>query len=310
MKTRNININFKNKKPLCLTIGNFDGIHAGHQYIINKLVIESKKNKLIPTVLSFNPHPRIYFNKLEKDFNIIFEKEKKTILNSMGVLNYFKLNFDSITSSMSAKDFVVKFLVNNLKLKTLIIGENFKFGKDRKGNINLLKKLSKEFNFSLKIIKSIKLKNSQQICSSSNIRKSIKEGDIKKTKIFLGRPWSVVGKIIVGDKRARKMNFPTANLILNGIINPKKGVYVVKIILNNKVYNGIANFGRRPTFNGKRLLLEVNIFNFNQEIYGKELTVQFIAFIRKEIKFKNFNKLKEQVNKDVIFAKSFFNKHK
>ena len=126
----------------------------------------------------------------------------------------------------------------------------------------------------------------------------------------MGRSWTMKGKVIHGDKRARKMNFPTANLILNGITNPKKGVYVVKIILNNKVYNGIANFGRRPTFNGKRLLLEVNIFNFNQEIYGKELTVQFIAFIRKEIKFKNFNKLKEQVNKDVIFAKSFFNKHK
>ena len=308
MKTRNIDINFKSKKPLCLTIGNFDGIHIGHQYIIDKLVSESKKNKLTPTVLSFNPHPRKFFNKLEEDFNIIFEKDKKIILNTMGIKNYFRLNFDSTTSSMSAKDFVVKFLVKNLQLKTLIIGENFKFGKDRKGNINLLKKLSKKFNFSLKIIKSIRFKNSQRICSSSNIRKNIKEGSIKKTNNFLGRPWSVSGKIITGDKRARKMNFPTANLFLHGIINPKKGVYVVKIILDGITFKGIANFGRRPTFNGKKLLLEVNIFNFNREIYGKELTVQFLAFIRKEIKFKNFNKLKEQVKKDVIVAKSFFNK--
>ena len=306
MKTRNIDINYINKKPLCITIGNFDGIHLGHKYIINTMVNESRMNDLYPTVLSFNPHPRKYFKKIHDEFNIILEKDKKEILNGLGVENFLRLNFDKKTSSLTAEEFVKKFLVKNLKLKMLIIGENFQFGKDRKGNINLLKKLSYKNNFSLKIIKSIKVKNSKIVCSSSNIRKNIEKGNIEKTNILLGRPWAVKGRVLKGDGRARKMNFPTANLFLDKIIKPKKGVYVVSIIFNSKKYRGIANFGRRPTFNGKKLLLEVNIFNFNKKIYGKELTVQFLAFIREEIKFKNFNKLKYQVKKDVKVAKSFF----
>ncbi len=306
MKTRNIDINYINKKPSCITIGNFDGIHLGHKYIIDTMVSKSEINCLTPTVLSFNPHPRKYFKKVNEEFNIILESDKKEILNRLGVKNFFRLKFNKKTSSLTAEEFVEKFLIKNLKLKMLIIGENFKFGKDRKGNINLLKKLSGKNNFSLKIIKSIKAKKINIVCSSSNIRTNIEKGNLEKTNILLGRPWAIKGIVQSGDRRARKMNFPTANLFLDKVIKPKKGVYVVYVIFNSKKYRGIANFGRRPTFNGKKLLLEVNIFNFNNKIYGKELTVQFLAFIREEIKFKNFNELKEQVNKDVKFAKSFF----
>ena len=311
MLTRNINIESNiNTDPLCITIGNFDGIHKGHQFIIKKLIKESTKLNLLPTVLSFSPHPSKFFNRINKNFNILLENDKETILKSLGIKVYYKLIFNEITADLSAQDFVNIFLINKLKMKSLVIGENFRFGKNREGNIDLLNKLSKKNNFSLNIVKSVKFRNSNLVYSSSIIRKNIEEGNFKDTNKFLGRPWTIKGLVQAGDKRAREMNFPTANILIPDIINPKKGVYIVKIILAEKKYLGIANFGRRPTFDGKKVLLEVNIFNFNREIYGKELTVEFLTFIREEIKFNNFDELKKQVNKDVLLAKSFFDNKK
>jgi len=311
MFTRNINIESNiNTDPLCVTIGNFDGIHKGHQFVIKKLIKESKKLNLLPTVLSFNPHPSKFFKRINKNFNILLEDDKEDLLKSLGVKIYYKLIFNEITASLSAQDFINIFLIDKLKMRSLVIGENFRFGKNRDGNIDLLNKLSIEKNFSLHIIKSVKLKDSSLIHSSSVIRKNIEEGNFNNTNKFLGRPWTIRGIVQEGDKRARQMNFPTANIFVSDIIIPKKGVYIVKIILGEKKYSGIANFGRRPTFNGKKILLEVNIFDFHREIYGKELTVEFLTFIREEIKFDNFDELKKQVNKDVLLAKSFFDNNK
>lgn len=309
IKNITINSNFK-KQPICLTIGNFDGIHLGHQFIINRLVKESKKLNLASALLSFTPHPRIFFNKVHDNFNIITDTHKEELLESLGIKVYYKLKFEQKLASMLPDDFVNEFLINKLNMKSLIIGENFKFGSGRSGNINLLKKINIDNKFDLHVVNYIKSNNSNDIFSSSLIREKIEKGKVDVARKFLGRPWTIKGVVKKGEKRARQMNFPTANIISPVTIQPKNGVYAVGVIFENHYYNGIANYGRRPTFSGKNILLEVNIFDFDKEIYGKELTVEFLVFIREEIKFKNFKKLKEQVNKDVQFAKSFFIHHK
>ena len=187
-----------------------------------------------------------------------------------------------------------------------VIKMNFKFGSNRSGDINLLKKINIEKNFYLHIVDFVKSNISNEVFSSSAIRRNIKNGNVNNVCKLLGRPWTIKGIVEEGDKRARQMNFPTANILSPDTIHPKKGVYAVQVIFDGQNYSGIANFGRRPTFGGKKVLLEVNIFGFDKEIYGKELTVEFLTFIREELKFENFDKLKEQVNKDVQSAKSFF----
>ena len=284
MLTIDININsIINQDPLCLTIGNFDGVHNGHKFVFDKLITESKKLNIPSAVLSFDPHPRQFFEKNKQHFNIVTEDKKIKLIESLGIDIYYKLKFDNDVSSMSAEDFVNKFLVNSLKIKSLIIGENFRFGKNRNGDTGLLKELSLEKKFSVHIINYIKSDSLNMIYSSSNIRESIKKSEFKKVSELLGRPWTISGFVKQGDKRAREMNFPTANILAPNTIHPKNGVYAIKAIVDGEKYSGIANFGRRPTFDGKKILLEVNIFNFNKEIYDKELTVEFLEFIRNEI---------------------------
>ena len=311
MIINNININSDlNQEPLCLTIGNFDGIHLGHQFIINEIINNSKKLNLKSAVLSFSPHPRVFFKKVKENFNIITDVHKEELLESLGIDIFFKLKFDEKIASMSPEDFINKFLINKLNLKSLIIGENFRFGINRSGDINLLKKIYLEKKFYLKVINFVKTNDTEMIFSSSIIREKIKKGEFSEIYKFLGRPWTIKGTVIKGEKRAREMNFPTANILSPDTIHPKKGVYIVKVIIDGKKYSGIANFGRRPTFGGKKVLLEVNIFDFNDEIYGKELTIEFLTFIREEIEFANFDKLKEQVNKAVQSAKFFFTQNR
>lgn len=310
MEIYNININSDiNQEFLCLTIGNFDGIHQGHQFVINRLIQESKKLNLKSAVISFYPHPREFFDKNFEQFNILTETHKEEMFKKLGIDVFYKLLFDKNTSLMSPENFVIEFLLNKLKLKSLIIGENFRFGKDRKGDIHLLKKLSIKNNFNLHIITSLKSDLTNDIFSSSIIRNYIKEGKVEKASILLKRPWSIEGIVEKGDKRARKMGFPTANLSPPQTILPKKGVYAVNVMIENIKYSGIANFGKRPTFEGEKILFEVNIFNFNQEIYGKKMKVELITFIRDEKKFNNFEELEQQVQKDVQLAKSYFVKY-
>ena len=304
-----INSNFFSE-PICLTIGNFDGIHHGHEFIINKLVKKSNELKIQSAVLSFAPHPSEFFKKYDENFNILTEDNKEKLLESLGINILYKLKFDQETASTTPENFITKLLIEKLNTKCLVIGENFRFGKKRKGNIDLLMKYSKEKKFQLHVVNSIKSNFANEIFSSSIIRNYIKSGKIEIANRLLNKLWSIKGIVIKGDKRARKMNFPTANIIPTEIITPKKGVYIVRVIYNDKKYNGIANFGKRPTFNSDKFLLEVNIFDFNEEIYGKELTIEFLAFIREEKKFDNFEKLKDQVEKDVQTTKEYFAKKK
>ena len=297
-----------NVTNLNLAIGNFDGVHLGHQKIIIELIKNSKIKNCSSAILSFNPHPRQFLSNKYRNFQIISEEEKIYLLNMQGIDHYFSLQFDASIASLSPKDFIIKILINKLNSKHLVVGYDFKFGKDRQGNASFLQEQSKILGFNINIIQPITSNHNSEVYSSTLIRESIKNGNIEKAKFFLGRNWSMLGTVIEGDKRARSMNFPTANIIPGELIHPKKGVYAIRAKYIDKWIDGIANFGERPTVDGKRLLLEVHLFEFDHDLYGKQLTVEFLTFIREEKKFDNFALLIEQIQKDIQLVKTYHSK--
>ena len=296
--------NFEEKK-LCLAIGNFDGFHKGHQAILRQVKDTSLKNNLSSAIMSFNPHPRTFFNNSNENFNIYTKEEKLIFLKKFDIEIYIDFEFNSNLSQLTPEDFVKNILVDKLNITSLVVGSEFRFGKDRKGNVNTLNDLSKKYNYNVHLVDSIMLKDMSSKYSSSIIRKKITEGKIEDVTNSLGRQWYMKGIVIEGQKKARDINFPTANIAPGNHILPKKGVYAVDVIFNNKTYVGISNFGFRPTVDGTKLLLETHLFNFDQEIYGKELTVRFHTFIRPEVKFSNFKELTKQIKKDVEKAKKY-----
>lgn len=293
------------EKKLCLAIGNFDGFHKGHQAIIRQVKDISLKKNLSSAIMSFNPHPRIFFNNSNENFNIYTKEEKLIFLKEFNIDIYIDFEFNINLSQLTPEDFVENILVDKLNITNLVVGSEFRFGKDRKGNVSTLNDLSKKNNYNVHLVDSIMLKDMSSKYSSSIIRKKITEGKIEDVTNSLGRQWYMKGTVIEGQKKARDINFPTANILPSNHILPKKGVYAVDVIFNNKTYLGISNFGLRPTVDGTKLLLETHLFNFDQEIYGKELTVRFHTFIRPEVKFSNFKELTKQIKKDVEKAKKY-----
>ncbi len=293
------------EKNLCLAIGNFDGFHKGHIAILNELKkIASNKNQP-SAIMSFNPHPREFFENKNVNFNIYSKKDKINFLKNFDINNYIEFTFDKNLSKLTADQFIIDILINMLDIKNIVVGKDFKFGKDRTGNFKNLENYSKKNKFSVNLVESIMLSDASSKYSSSIIRENIKNGKMEEVNFALGRSWHMTGKIIEGDKRARKINFPTANIIPGNHILPRKGVYCVRVLVNNEKYFGISNFGKRPTVNGEKILLETHIFDFNQEIYGNDLTVEFLTFIRPEQKFANFEELAKQIKTDIEIAKNY-----
>ena len=195
--------------------------------------------------------------------------------------------------------------MDKLQVEKLVVGYDFHFGKNREGNIDLLKDFSIMHGFALEVVEPICSNYDKDVYSSTKIRENIRNGNIDKANLMLGRNWSMQGKVIHGNKKAREINFPTANIAPHDQIYPLKGVYAVKVLLNNQIIKGIANFGERPTINGSELLLEVHLFNYNEDIYGKDLTVEFLTFIRGENKFDSFSLLAKQIKKDIETVKNY-----
>ena len=306
MRVHNINLDSAvNKKLFHLAIGNFDGVHLGHQKIITKLVSEASQDKKSSAILSFNPHPRQFFSKNLDRYQIIGLKKKQQLLKDLGVTDLFYMHFDQSIANLSPSDFINKIIVQKLRVKKLIVGYDFRFGKNREGDTLLLKDHAAIHGFGLEIIEPIQNEFNQEVYSSTAIREAIRVGDVKKAKSMLGYSWTMEGEVINGDRVARGLGFPTANLSPHEQIYPLKGVYIVQILLNDKIIKGIANFGERPTVKGTKLLLEVHLFDFDEDIYGKQLTVEFLTFIRGEKKFSNFALLAEQIKKDIQVAKDY-----
>ena len=290
---------------LCLAIGNFDGFHQGHISILDSLKKIANQSNMPTAIMSFSPHPREYFENKNENFNIYTKSEKINFLKKYDINIYIEFTFDKNLSELSADQFVEKILINKLNIKNVIVGKDFKFGKNRSGNFQILENYSKENNFNVHLVEAVMLSDGSSKFSSSIIRENIKNAEMEKVNFALGRPWHIHGTVIEGDKKARKINFPTANIIPGKHILPRKGVYCVEVCIDNENYLGVSNFGKRPTVDGSKLLLETHIFNFNKEIYGNELTVRFLTFIRPEQKFANFDELAKQIKKDIETAKRF-----
>ena len=301
MKTyNNLNLDSKHRRGV-IAIGNFDGIHLGHQKVINDAKKKAKKNRLPFGLMTFEPVPVMFFNKKIKNHRINSLEQKKDQLKKLKLNFLIVIKFNKKFSSLSPDEFIKKIIHKKTNCRFLYVSKNFKFGFKRKGNIETLKKYEKQYDFKNVIVKPFKVK--KKIISSTFIRKKIRKGHIEEVNKLLNRNWSIKGKVIKGQKRGRKIGFPTCNLKLGSYAIPRLGVYAVKVKTNNINNNGIANIGYRPTFNGQSLLLETNIFGINKNLYNKVITVGFKKFLRAEKKFKNFEYLKKQIKIDIKQAK-------
>ena len=301
MKTyNNLNLDSKHRRGV-IAIGNFDGIHLGHQKVINDAKKKAKKNRLPFGLMTFEPVPVMFFNKKIKNHRINSLEQKKDQLKKLKLNFLIVIKFNKKFSSLSPEEFIKKIIHKKTNCRFLYVSKNFKFGFKRKGNIETLKKYEKQYNFKNVIVKPFKAK--KKTISSTFIRKKIRKGHIEEVNKLLNRNWSIKGKVIKGQKRGRKIGFPTCNLKLGSYAIPRLGVYAVKVKTNNINNNGIANIGYRPTFNGQSLLLETNIFGINKNLYNKVITVGFKKFLRAEKKFKSFEYLKKQIKIDIKQAK-------
>jgi|TARA_B100001741_G_scaffold313242_1_gene318712 riboflavin kinase/FMN adenylyltransferase len=285
------------KNPKAVTIGNFDGVHKGHQALINKTKEVSTKNNVESLIFTFNKLPKEIFSP-DTVQRLYDNKFKESILSSYKIDTLLSIDFNEI-KDYSADFFCEEILIKKLNAQYLIIGENFKFGKDRSGDIERLRKYDNKKAFEL-MVPELKTYDGVKI-SSSRIRNLLNQGDIIGARECLGRDYMLSGTVISGEKLGRKLGYPTANIKLE-YNYPLDGVYLTKTVIEEKNYVGLASLGNKPTFNGSEKLLEVFILDFDEDIYGKYVEVYFLEEIRKQIKFSNEDELIKQMNEDHNYA--------
>ena len=299
---------YNEDKRSVVTIGTFDGIHLGHQEILSRLIKSSKNKDLNSVVLTFFPHPRIILNKYNEVKMIDTLDEKIIHLNEIGIDSLIIHPFDRNFSLLSANQFIKDFLVDKLKIKHIIIGYDHRFGKGREASVTDLKNYANDYDFTVEEIKAQEIE--KITVSSTKIRNSINQGDIKTTEKYLGRYFNLTGKVVKGDGLGKKINYPTANIFIEETykIIPKDGVYLVETIIKDKLFNGMMNIGHRPTIGTKNKSIEVHLFNFNEDIYGQVISIKMISKIRDEKKFSSIQALKEQLVKDENYCLKLINK--
>lgn len=283
-----------------LAIGNFDGLHIGHEKIIKKTIEIASNEKINSAILSFSPHPATFFKKFEDENFLITNISQKIKLLNSKKLDYFIIGrFNKEMADMEARDFVKEFLFKKLKVKYVVIGYDFIFGKNRQGNIKLLKELGNEIGFKVITVEEVRINN--KTASSSLIRNLLKSGEINEANKMLGRNFSVSGIVLEGKKIAKSIGYPTANIkVKKNIIHPKYGVYKGKIELDNQIKDAIINFGLRPTLTqDKEPLYEIHILDFSGSLYNKKISFELTEFVREEKKFSSIDELKKQIEIDI-----------
>ena len=290
-------------KKSILLIGNFDGLHLGHQKVCNEAKKYKKKYKLKLGVLTFNPLPVMFFNNKMKNYRLTNDSHKFVLLKKMGVDFVINKRFNLKFSKIKSEKFIKNIIVKKIDPKFIFVSNNFRYGNKRKGDVKELITESKKYGFN--VIKPEPLRIKKKAVSSTSIRDLLKKGKIKKANKLLSRNWVINGDVQRGRQLGKKLGFPTCNIDINNYILAKPGVYSIKVTIeeSKKILNGIAYLGYRPTFEGKKLLLEVNLFGFNGNLYKKTLNVYFFNFIRRDKKFKNKISLINQMKKDLTQAK-------
>lgn len=288
-----------------LTIGNFDGVHKGHQRVISALVAKAKALNCVAAVLIFEPQPQEVFSPDKAPARLCRLRDKYSLLAALGVQRLICVNFTVKFANQSAEQFIKNLLVEKLGIKHLIVGDDFHFGKNREGNFAMLSEAGKSFGFDVTDTTSCKMANCR--VSSTAIRQALEQDNLTDVESMLGRPYSIMGKVFHGDKRGRQLGFPTANVLLKRRNSPLNGVFAVKVNTTSGTFNGVANVGSRPTINGVRQQLEVHIFNFNDDIYGQSIEVVIKKKLRQVIKFDNLAALTTQIKLDSEQAKQVLN---
>ena len=286
-----------------ILIGNFDGLHSGHQKLFKESQKYKKKFQLNIGVVTFNPIPKMFFNKKIKNYRISNFDQKVKCLKKFGVNFIINKTFNKQFSKITCHKFIKEILSKKIKAKYIFVSNNFRFGYRREGDMKLLKYYQSICDY--KLIYPKPLKKNNKIISSTYIRKLLERGNLDKANKLLTRNWTIEGKVEKGRMMGKKIGFPTCNIDIGNYVIAKPGVYAVKVIINNtkKIYRGVANLGYRPTFKQKKILLEVNLFNFSGNLYNKKLSVEFLQFIRGEKNFKGIDELRSQIKKDLLKAK-------
>lgn len=287
-----------------VAIGNFDGVHLGHQAVIATAGGIARASGAPQAVLSFEPHPRSFFQPAAPPFRLTPFRAKAELLRRLGVDVLFSLRFDRRMVQRSADDFVRGVLVGGLGIRHAVVGYDFVFGHGRKGTAALLTRMGGELGFGVTVVDPVRA--GAELYSSTRIRELLQAGDPRRAGALLGRPWEIDGRVERGDRRGRTIGFPTANLLLDGYVRPATGVYAVRAGLgrDGAWHDAVANFGMRPTVGGTQLRLEVHIFDFDGDLYGRHLRVALVDYLRGERKFPGLDALKAQIAADSAQARA------
>ncbi len=282
-------------------LGNFDGLHLGHQKLLKTLIEEAKKESLKSIVFSFFPHPSSYFS--SKTFHTIFTSEEKAaLLSKTGVDIFLEYSFNDFVSKLNPREFVEQILIKELNCKCIVVGKGFRFGNKKSGDENILKDIAADYGIRV-IVVELETLNEEKI-SSTIIRECIRNKDFEKAKLLLTRPFFVTGTVVPGKKLGRTIGFPTANIITTeNKLLPPDGVYKTETVYNGKTYKSMTNIGYNPTVGGvEQRIVETTLFNFNKEIYGEKISIEFIKWLRNEQHFNSIDDLKKQLKIDADFS--------
>ncbi len=287
------------------TIGNFDGVHLGHQAVLSQLAMKGDMLRLPAVVITFEPQPFEYFVPEKAPARLTRFREKVEALRAFSIQQLCVLRFNQELARMSAEEFIQKLLVEGLNVRYLVVGDDFRFGRHRHGDFAMLQQAGKQYGFQVVNMHTFAIE--QDRVSSTRIRDALRDGDLEMAEKLLGRPYRMSGRVAHGDKRGRKMGFPTANIHLHRCKIPLTGVFAVQLFgLEEEPVNGVANIGIRPTIGGNKALLEVHLFDFKRDIYGEHVQVHFLHKIRDEQRFDGLDALIAQIEIDCEQAKTFF----
>ncbi len=312
MKTVYNVYDYKSSRPTVVALGIFDGLHKGHKAVLRRLKRVAGDSRAESCVVTFDPHPARILSSKNPPPMLVSTQHKLRLLAYAGIDKTVVIRFTKVFSKMTARRFIVDILVKRLRVKTLVIGKNFLFGAKKSGTIRHMKRWGKEYGFTVETVRPVLSKG--EIVSSTRIRNLIMAGNLTEARRLLGRDISILGTVKKGSRRGRILGFPTANLDLHHEAIPPSGVYIVKVFVDSRVYRGILNIGFRPTFNATEkpheASVEVHIFGFNREIYGKDVEVVFLKKIRRERRYKSRDHLRLRIAQDIRIAKRYFKRQK
>ena len=288
---------------LFLAIGVFDGVHRGHQAVISTSADHAATSNGTPVVVTFDPHPEKVLRPQVAPHLLSATQHKIALIRALGVEHLLIITFDKQFAATEPEDFVQKLVIHSKPLREICVGHEWSFGKNRRGNLDLLKKLGAKFNFDVVGIPPVKINGA--VVSSTAIRQAIEKGDLAKAAEMLGREYTILGTVTHGDNLGKKIGFPTANLSAHSEQFPPNGVYAAEARIDGELYRGVVNLGIRPTVSSGKSerVLEIHLFDFSRDIYGHEVEVRFLKFLRLEKKFANLDALVQQIRQDVEQAR-------